>query len=174
MAIRENKPNKIVVHHTANASLAPQFAGVDILHRQRFNFISSLGKFCGYHYLVERNGVVEQGRADTDEGAHCIGQNLQSIGIALAGNFDFQKPTAAQRNALVKLMDEKIAQHGISGNAIHPHRAFAATSCYGIGLSDSWARDTYASYKAQGLDNKIWLLRELVEKLTLLLTYAKK
>tara|TARA_R110000824_G_scaffold69297_3_gene178620 strand:+ start:11611 stop:11994 length:384 start_codon:yes stop_codon:yes gene_type:complete len=39
----------------------------------------------GYHFVVRRDGTVENGRAINQVGAHCKGFNSESIGICLVG-----------------------------------------------------------------------------------------
>jgi N-acetylmuramoyl-L-alanine amidase len=39
----------------------------------------------GYHYVIRRNGKIENGRALTVRGAHVEGYNGQSIGVCLVG-----------------------------------------------------------------------------------------
>lgn len=163
--MRQNNPNKIIIHHTADVSLNTQFNSVDSDHKRRWNFVSKLGYYCGYHYFIERDGEVIQARLDTDEGAHTIGQNIESIGIALAGNFNLQLPTAKQRNALVVLIDKLCEKWNISPKRIYPHRAFQNKDCYGTNLSDVWAKDTYLDFKNGTTVNMLWLCRAGIESL---------
>lgn len=63
----------------------------------------------GYHYIIHRNGHVEEGRSVDIVGAHCKGHNAQSIGIAYIGGIGADgKPkdtrTLAQRASLIKLL----------------------------------------------------------------------
>lgn len=44
----------------------------------------------GYHFLIRLDGHVEDGRPIEQEGAHCLGHNSTSIGIAYAGGLDSQ------------------------------------------------------------------------------------
>ena len=67
----------------------------------------------GYHYFIDRDGVVVKGRQLEEEGAHTLGQNKDSIGICLAGghgsamNDPFSKNyTDAQDQALRVLINE--------------------------------------------------------------------
>lgn len=39
----------------------------------------------GYHYVIRRNGVIEDGRPVAKVGAHAKGHNANSIGICLVG-----------------------------------------------------------------------------------------
>lgn len=143
-----NKPNKIIVHHTSGSDANPlqdssnfTVAQCNELHKARKFSISSLGYYVGYHYYIDKSGKVTQTRNHTDEGCHCIGQNTQSIGICLAGNFDAKLPTSQQIESLKKLMLKVCEDLKISKAEIYPHRKFANKTCYGMKLSDTWARD---------------------------------
>lgn len=52
---------------------------IDRWHRERgWNGI-------GYHYVIRRDGRLENGRSLKEAGAHCKGHNKDSIGICLVG-----------------------------------------------------------------------------------------
>lgn len=137
-----NKPEYLIVHHTGGTDANPladtshhTFKIVDDYHK-------SLGwGGIGYHYFIELDGKVTQGRKDDADGAHTIGYNQKSLGICLAGNFDATMPSAAQINALTALLKQKMAQYSIPPEKIVPHRHFASKTCYGKHLSDDWARN---------------------------------
>lgn len=65
----------------------------------------------GYHYVIRRNGSLENGREETSVGAHVAGHNEESIGICLVGGIDLLgKPennfTAGQFETLHRLLGE--------------------------------------------------------------------
>jgi len=65
----------------------------------------------GYHFFIQRNGVVEPGRAVEEIGAHAYGKNKTSVGVCLAGGVDEgMKPennfTDSQWWALANLVNE--------------------------------------------------------------------
>jgi N-acetylmuramoyl-L-alanine amidase len=76
---------------------------LDRMHRQRgFRSI-------GYHFVVRRDGTLEDGRPLTERGAHVEDWNHCSIGICLVGGVDSKmKPeanfTEAQLNSLSNLL----------------------------------------------------------------------
>ena len=157
-----NIPKWIILHHTAGTESDPladtshhTFAIVNEYHRKKFNFKSSLGTYIGYHYFIDKQGVITQGRADTDEGAHTIGKNKESLGICLAGNFDLTYPTDIQLQVLKKLLREKSAQYKIPLINIVPHRRFSEKTCYGTKLYDNFASDIC----------RISILEQIVESL---------
>lgn len=135
-----NTPNKIIVHHTGATVPDPQFEAINEWHRLRAFPISKSGNYCGYHYVVEKDGTVRQAREDGEEGAHTIGQNFTSLGICLVGNFDTEEPTEAQIRALGDLLIDKCKQYDISILQIYPHRKFSAKSCFGSRLDVAWAQ----------------------------------
>lgn len=143
-----NVPTYLIVHHTGGSDTNPlqdssnfTFAQCNELHKQRFNFISSLGYYVGYHYYISKDGTVKQARADNEEGAHTIGYNTSSIGICLAGNFDATLPTETQIASLRNLLSQKSQEYSIRSTDIVPHRKFAQKTCYGNLLSDDWAKN---------------------------------
>lgn len=143
-----NRPEYLIVHHIGGTNTSPladssnlTFEQLNELHKTRFNFISSLGYYVGYHYYITKDGTVKQARADIDDGAHTINYNSRSLGICLAGNFDATLPTEAQIKSLKILLQAKSAQYNIPLSKVVPHRTFAVKTCYGNRLSDSWARD---------------------------------
>ena len=148
----KNTPNYLIVHHTGGTDADPladtsnhTFEIVEEWHKASPNvnlgYPSSLGFYIGYHYFIDKNGKVTQGRKDSDEGAHTKGYNTQSLGICLAGNFDLTEPTKAQVDALKALLKQKMTQYGIVNAKVVPHRTFANKTCYGRKLSDKWVQD---------------------------------
>ncbi len=118
---------EIIVHCTATpAGRRVSVADIDSWHRQRgFNGI-------GYHYVVELDGHIAQGRPVHLTGAHCKGHNSNSIGVVYVGGLDADgraadTRTAAQRKALAGLLDDLRKLY--PGAAIHGHRDFAAKEC---------------------------------------------
>lgn len=171
-----NVPTKLIVHHTGGSDLNPlqdssnfTFEQCDELHKNNPNVNlghpSSLGYYIGYHYFIDKTGKTTQGRADTDEGAHTIGQNLSSIGICLAGNFDFSLPTDAQINSLKALLLKKMTEHAILRDNIYPHRHFANKTCYGTKLPDDWARNLITPVSPDSKETIKQQIKNLLDKL---------
>ena len=96
----------------------------------------------GYHFVIERYGVVHNGRPFEKIGAHTKGQNALSIGIAYVGgitNDDKKTPkdtrTPAQQVAIVQLLKKLKELYG--GNVtIHGHKEFAAKACPSFKIKD--------------------------------------
>ncbi|MDE1333414.1 N-acetylmuramoyl-L-alanine amidase [Vibrio aestuarianus] len=88
----------------------------------------------GYHYVITRQGHVEQGRALNQVGAHVRGHNHGNIGICLVGGCDTrQQPqdnfTLAQRKALFGLITRLQAVFSIADDQVQPHHHWANKAC---------------------------------------------
>lgn len=101
----------------------------------------------GYHFIIlngfvksslnfsERdNGRVEIGRESTIQGAHCLGQNQNSLGICLIGDKTF-----TERQLLVslpKLISNLMEKYSVPLSKIHGHREFNRNkSCPNIDMN---------------------------------------
>ena len=87
----------------------------------------------GYHYLIDQNGIVYDGRPDAQEGAHCLGFNPGSIGINIMLKVG-ETPSDKAIKALVGLLRELKSAYGcpISSKTIYGHCDFLATACPGL------------------------------------------
>ncbi|TAK79728.1 MAG: N-acetylmuramoyl-L-alanine amidase [Betaproteobacteria bacterium] len=141
------KPDQIIVHHDGVSREGPSFGIVDDFHESLGFPISSLGFCVGYHYWIERDGVIRQARAENELGAHTKGQNYTALGIGMAGCFDKEDPSPEQVAALGLLLSNLCSRHDIPAERIFPHRKYANKSCYGSRLSDHWAQDVLADFR---------------------------
>ena len=130
---------EIIVHCTATPE-GKEYTVDDIRrwHRQRgFSDI-------GYHYIVHRNGHVEEGRDVDLVGAHCTGHNAHSIGICYIGGMDSanEKPKdtrTLQQKAM--LMSTLIDLKKLYPNAkIYGHRDFANKACPSFNATKEYAK----------------------------------
>ena len=119
--------DKIILHCSATpAGRNVTVSDIDRWHRQR-GFAS-----IGYHYVIYLDGSVHPGRPETQQGAHCKGQNARSIGVCYIGGCDKDmKPadtrTPEQRKALTELVSELRKRY--PGATVHGHNEFAAKGC---------------------------------------------
>lgn len=121
------KIDKIIVHCTATAEGKDyHVADVDKWHKQKG------WKGIGYHYLVTLDGTIERGRPENEIGAHCTGQNKNSIGICYVGGLDKNGKakdtrTEAQKKTLLELIVALIIKYPQA--KIYGHRDFANKDC---------------------------------------------
>lgn len=59
----------------------------------------------GYHFMIDKDGTIYEGRDLTVRGVHVEGFNTGSIGVCLMGDFRFEAPSQAQLNATDALND---------------------------------------------------------------------
>ena len=97
-----------VVHHTAgtNSYSASESAAI-VRGIERYHVLGNGWNDIGYNFLVDKYGQVFEGRAGgitrNVVGAHAEGFNTGSTGVAVLGNYDSQRLSAAARAALVKI-----------------------------------------------------------------------
>ena len=68
----------------------------------------------GHHYLIRKDGTIEQGRSPGMVGAHAKDNNDTSIGVCLAGNFDIGKPTEQQMKSAKELCRWLCSKYGLN------------------------------------------------------------
>lgn len=134
---------RIIWHHTGDASEGLQFNNINEHHKKRGFPISRAGFYVGYHYLVEKNGDIRQAREQDEIGAHDQGENLDSIGLGLSGNFNTQMPTEVQTIGACAMLGEIMKALKIPITHIETHRRDDQTSCPGTNLPDNWLLKEY-------------------------------
>jgi N-acetylmuramoyl-L-alanine amidase len=123
------KINKIILH----CSATPEGRNHDVEDIRRWHLRRGFSDI-GYHYLIHIDGTIEPGRPIAKQGAHCSGQNRNSIGICYVGGMDkdMKHPkdtrTKAQKDSLIKLMHELIYKYN-KDMTIHGHNEFANKAC---------------------------------------------
>jgi uncharacterized protein with LGFP repeats len=166
------------VHHTAsgNGYKCSQAASV-IRGIYRYHVRSMGWRDIGYNFLVDKCGTIYEGRAGGVAkpvlGAHTLGFNTNSMGIAVLGSFGSAKPPKAVLDAIARLTAWKLGLYGAnprgktyltSGggnlyrkgknvllNVISGHRDGFATECPGRKLYGKLgtARSTAARYQGR-------------------------
>ena len=124
------RTDRIVVHHTGVVSGAVTAASIHSFHKR-------LGwSGIGYHYVIDRNGIIERGRPRDTVGAHCIGFNKNTVGISLTGNYNTMSPAEVQLEALSELIAALCGIYRIrpGQGTIVGHRDLVSTACPGDNL----------------------------------------
>lgn len=123
----------IIIHCAATPNGEPRtIIDIDRMHQQRGfkrapaaipRWRAALGHSLpsiGYHYVIEVDGAVKQGRHVEEIGAHVQGSNADSIGICMIGTDRF---TLAQWGAL-KLLIVSL-QIKYAGTSVKGHRDYS-------------------------------------------------
>lgn len=83
-------------------------------------------KATGYHFVVKKDGTIENGRPLYKPGVFCSGHNKHSIGICYIGGIDRQgnfsdTRTDLQKFALVRLISKLLVMYGCSVESIETY-----------------------------------------------------
>ncbi|MBR2215401.1 MAG: N-acetylmuramoyl-L-alanine amidase [Selenomonadaceae bacterium] len=125
----------LVIHHTG----FPTDKDSSVTEIHDFHLHNNGWAGAGYHYFIQKDGTLEQGRRPMMVGAHAYGFNKESIGIALAGNFDIGRPTKEQIKTLKHLtawLCQEYALDPTKKGTILGHRDLNETTCPGNALYD--------------------------------------
>lgn len=83
----------------------------------------------GYHYVIRRDGALEEGRPVELVGAHAKGHNTGTIGICLVGGTDAENKDKAEANytisqyiAVYNLILHLIGKYGLEITDVKGHR----------------------------------------------------
>lgn len=123
------KINKLIVH----CSATPEGRDIKTETIRDWHVNNNHWKDIGYHYVIELDGSIHKGRDESVIGAHCSGQNTNSIGICYVGGVakDGKTPkdtrTEAQKHSLLELLKKLKVKY--PNATIHGHREFAAKAC---------------------------------------------
>ena len=98
-----------VVHHTAgSSSYRPEQSAAIVRGIELYHVKANGWNDIGYNFLVDRYGQVFEGRGGgilrNVIGAHAVGFNSGSVGIAVLGTYSGKPPTAEAESALAKLL----------------------------------------------------------------------
>ncbi|MFF0017269.1 peptidoglycan recognition protein [Streptomyces sp. NPDC005374] len=113
------KAKAVFVHHTASGG-GYRCTQVPSLIRGIYRYhVESMGwRDIGYNFLVDKCGNIYEGRAGGVAkpvlGAHTLGFNTNSVGIAVLGSYGSTKPSAAAVKAVARLAAWKLGLHGVN------------------------------------------------------------
>jgi len=171
------KVKAVFVHHTASGNNYSCSQAPSVIRGiYRYHVESSGWRDIGYNFLVDKCGNIYEGRAGGVAkpvlGAHTLGFNTNSMGIAVLGTFGTAKPSSAAVTAIARLSAWKLGLYGVnprgktylkSGggnlyrkgknvrlNAISGHRDGFATECPGRQLYGKLGSARSTSARFQG------------------------
>jgi hypothetical protein len=138
----------LVVHHTAlevNGDPRPPVERVRALYAYHANG-RGWGDV-GYNFIIDETGQIYEGRAGGSRvvAGHAYCHNVGTLGVALLGNAELEKPTDDQVSALQWLLhtlatteqidvDAPVTFHGFTTPAIVGHGDLVSTTCPGFYL----------------------------------------
>ena len=131
----ERESTEVIVVHHAGFPDGDKDSSAEDIHKfhQEVNGWAGIG----YHYVIRKDGTIEQGRRPLAVGAHAYHHNKNSVGICVAGNFNLAKPNSKQLDSL-KLLTAWLCQRykidPMKRGSIVGHRDLNDTSCPGDNL----------------------------------------
>lgn len=140
--------DEIIVHASATKPnwMADSSAGDKVDEIKRWHVEDNGWSDIGYHFIIDRDGIVVKGRPLDRAGAHVKGHNANSIGIALFGGFggattdQFEDHfTPEQDKALRKLIATLQEQYPTIAK-ISGHHEYANKACPCFDVSE-WLAD---------------------------------
>jgi N-acetyl-anhydromuramyl-L-alanine amidase AmpD len=75
----------------------------------------------GYHFFITQSGKIQQGRYTDEIGAHCEGENHDSIGICLSGKDKFMPIQFKRLRELLRVLKQ---MYRIRDDQVFPHNHF--------------------------------------------------
>lgn len=114
-------------------------------------------KDIGYHYVIELDGSVKDGRPVEQVGAHCKNHNSNSIGICYVGGIDDKrKPkdtrTVQQKESMFLLVYRLLNLYGLSFENVYCHNQFDNKSCPSFKIGQF--RNEFSDWVSKYLKNK--------------------
>ncbi len=126
--------HRLVVHHSATETGSARL--IRVLHRGVFGWDD-----IGYHYVIgngtdSAEGLVEEGRPEWAVGAHSRGNNSDSLGICMVGDFHSRDPGCRQMRSLGELLSDMLGRYDLDREAVLLHRQMPGnkTECPGARL----------------------------------------
>lgn len=128
---QRHRIRRLTVHHSAVALTDNRDAPARFRSHQSSHMAKGWPDIA-YHVLVDRNGNVYRGRpwrfrGDTATNYDPAGHFL----VMCEGNFQDQRPSGAQLEALADVLAWASAKFGVKPGRIGGHRDYASTSCPG-------------------------------------------
>lgn len=127
---------RITIHHDAinSAGVTTQSAAQRRLNSIRDGHLQRDFADIGYHFIVDPQGNVWEGRPLRFQGAHVKDQNERNMGVMVMGNFMEQRPTPAALAALDAFIASQMRRFAVPLWKVKTHQELAPTACPGTNL----------------------------------------
>lgn len=117
-----SKVKAAFVHHTASGNNYKCSQAPSLIRGFYRYHVRSLGwRDIGYNFLIDKCGRIYEGRAGgvakPVKGAHTMGFNSKSTGIAVIGSYGSKKPSKSAVKAISRLTAWKLGLHGMNPKA---------------------------------------------------------
>ena len=140
----------VIIHHTWRPTAA-QYRGLATVQGVRRYHMQVRGwSDNGYHFMIGPPGDIFRCRPLARAGAHCLGQNQHSVGLAYIANFDEENP-AEYRGLQMgqKVVATLLERFELAPDDIYFHRDYADKTCPGTRLDREPYRQQVAALERQ-------------------------
>lgn len=133
--------NEIIVHCSATRPkwMAGKKTSEKVAEIRHWHVDDNKWSDIGYHFLIDRDGTVANGRPIAKQGAHVQGHNKNSIGVCLIGGHgssetdDFAEHFTVEQDAAARNLIEKLkSKYNIA--KVTGHNQYAAKACPGFNV----------------------------------------
>ena len=121
--------NEIIIH--CSATREGQDISVDTI--KKWHVEGRGWSDIGYHFYIDRNGIIQKGRAINLQGAHTKKNNKDSIGVCYEGT---HAPSLKQVNSLINLYRQLNSIYKITIDDWHGHNEYSSKKCPGFPIAD--------------------------------------
>ncbi|MCB0706002.1 MAG: N-acetylmuramoyl-L-alanine amidase [Saprospiraceae bacterium] len=125
----------IIIHHSAGVNASSDWAAV-VRSIWDYHVNSNGWDDIGYNWLVDPNGVLYEGRPDGLQGAHFCGQNPNTTGLCMMGNFQTVFPSGASLSLLRKFLGWRTCELGVDPTDFGFHEGSGLSLYYISGHRD--------------------------------------
>ena len=143
MPRRISNINEIIIH-VLDTPVEKDFdiSDVNDWHRQRgFTDENSNGVYCGYHFIILKDGTIQYGRPLDRIGAHCIGHNRFSVGVALEGGKRDGKTADTRTSIQTEVLHDLVLslfKTVPSIQRVSGHNRYSGRSCPNFNVEDEF------------------------------------
>lgn len=136
-----NKPKALVLHHIEASRPGETIPVTDIDRWHKANGWSGIG----YHFYVTKSGKIYRGRPENAIGAHALGHNVNTLGIAVEGKYQVEYMPEKQKDAVIKLGQYLSGKYEIS--KVYRHKDLNSTDCPGKNYPFETIKNQILEYK---------------------------
>lgn len=128
--------SRITVHHDAipSTGIRSQSDAARRMESVRMSHLRNGWADIGYHYVIDPQGRVWEGRPLAWQGAHVQDNNPGNLGVMVMGNFDQHRPTPEALATIDGFVASQARRYGLPASRVFTHQEIKPTACPGRNL----------------------------------------
>lgn len=128
-----NGINRITIHHSGiiSSTLHSKADAARMLTSIRNGHLAQGWADIGYHYIIDPQGRIWEGRPVRYQGAHVKENNEHNLGIMVLGSFDQERPTPEALATLDEFVADRMRAYRVPINRVYTHQEIMPTACPG-------------------------------------------